>query len=622
MANIDRLKIFQHKKINPQDSVYQKLIKLLDNACAYYHLRSQKSRPTEGSFFDVAKEKASNLGLHALIAEKSSRKNASPLLCIIDDKTEIIALKKPKCFRQKFFANALIYLFPVNKSINEILPTWSSFIASLYKSSLLIFITWLSVRILTNNPKSFPGAWPYLFALTFLALIGLNIINRINRLQRIITLDLALIYGLLLNNINRFGTNIKEVIMASRTLENSRLNLVYSSVFLASIIVVSLLVPHQNLLLLGLFSLVVGFIFLFIKRIKTILTNAYQKAHERQSNEYHYFLTVFPDLATLNLIHESNQNISSMSLMDFHSFARISRLRHIEKNLGFFIPFILIALVTINVSFFNRSLDLAHLLIVLPIGCLFYFHLRVFVYSFPRYTHHRPVRISSCEKIPIPLLVGQIELVDVSFEYPHKSELILNNLNLFIKPKTILGIFGASGSGKSTLIKILMAHHMPTKGQIIFDEHDGAGIDLNNLRKHMGIVTPDSRLMAGTLLENILVSRTFSKREIESLFSNRLFWPLLDLPMGLNTYILWHGHNISPKIASLTLLARSLIHQPTFLFLDEMYLGQTLQEEIETIGHLKDFATTTVITSHNIELSLFLNQSYELKNGHLEKLSL
>lgn len=609
MAIIDKIKIFQHKKLSHSDSLYQKLTSILEQARAYYGVSLQKKQmPLEGNFFEVAKDQSASYGLHALKAEKFTNGKAPPILSIIDDKTAVIALKKPNTFRKQGLANTLVFLFPFKKSISELLPKFSPFIAAFYQSAVLFFLIWLSVRSLTNNPNSFFNAWPYLLSITLIPLIIVAIIARIGRAERIIILDLTLLQGLFVNKSTYYGNNITDVINKSRMLLNYRECIIHSSVFIVTMIMLSLFVPRQNLLLLALFTLILGLLFFMFKQITTKFKKSYHDAHERLKDDYHFILSVFPDVSGLNLVGDANKNLQASSLNEYLSFTKKSFFNGIERGLGFFIPFILVLLVTVNAALFHRSLDLDHLFLVILIGFIFYTHLRVLIQSLPKKLPHQLIDFASVPKIVFSSPSGKIELEKIFFKY-QTSNYILDNVTMVINPKSLVGIFGPSGSGKSTLIKLLMAHHAPTAGQLIFDGQGIGNLALESLKKHMGVITPDSRLMTGTIFENIILARKFSKKQVEALFEHRFLWPLLDLPMGLNTYVMWHGQNVSTKTASLILLARALIHQPTFLFLDEIHLGQTLQEEMEVVASLKNLNITTVISSHNNELSSLMDQS-------------
>ena len=99
--------------------------------------------------------------------------------------------------------------------------------------------------------------------------------------------------------------------------------------------------------------------------------------------------------------------------------------------------------------------------------------------------------IQEINNIQQPSLKGKILLDDVSYSYNSTSDSILNSINLFIEPGSLVGFVGQSGCGKSTLLKLIPRLYRPTKGKVFIDDYDISKVDLYSLRSQIGFVPQD-----------------------------------------------------------------------------------------------------------------------------------
>ena len=67
-----------------------------------------------------------------------------------------------------------------------------------------------------------------------------------------------------------------------------------------------------------------------------------------------------------------------------------------------------------------------------------------------------------------------------------------------------IAFVGPSGAGKTTLVKLLVGLYRPQAGDILYNGHSAATVDLNQLRERIGFVTQDTQLFSGTIRENLL----------------------------------------------------------------------------------------------------------------------
>lgn len=103
---------------------------------------------------------------------------------------------------------------------------------------------------------------------------------------------------------------------------------------------------------------------------------------------------------------------------------------------------------------------------------------------------------------------GHVELRDVQFAYPARPDvMIFKNFNLTVKSGCTVAMVGQSGSGKSTIIGLIERFYDPLKGKVLIDGKDIKAMNLQSLRQHIGLVSQEPTLFAGTLRDNIAYGR-------------------------------------------------------------------------------------------------------------------
>ena len=107
------------------------------------------------------------------------------------------------------------------------------------------------------------------------------------------------------------------------------------------------------------------------------------------------------------------------------------------------------------------------------------------------------------DQLPLPPIAGEVVFQDVEFRFSEGSPLVVDNVSFEVTAGAFVGIVGRSGSGKSTIMKLLPRLYKPESGRILIDGYDINKLQLNSVRRQIGIVPQDSLLFEGTIRDNI-----------------------------------------------------------------------------------------------------------------------
>jgi ABC-type bacteriocin/lantibiotic exporter with double-glycine peptidase domain len=212
------------------------------------------------------------------------------------------------------------------------------------------------------------------------------------------------------------------------------------------------------------------------------------------------------------------------------------------------------------------------------------------------------------------LLSGKVEVSHLKFSYTPDSPLVLDDVSLKAKPGEFIAIAGASGAGKSSLFRILLGFETPNSGAIYYSDQDFANLDRNSVRCQMGVIMQNSRIIPGSILENIIQGTDASIEEAWNALEMAEFADeVRQMPMDIHTIVT--PATISGGQQQRILIARALVGNPKVILMDESTsaLDNISQEKITK--NLQQLAVTRIVIAHRLSTIVDADCIYVLDKG-------
>ena len=232
----------------------------------------------------------------------------------------------------------------------------------------------------------------------------------------------------------------------------------------------------------------------------------------------------------------------------------------------------------------------------------------------------QPESLDKPNPIHIDKFVGKIEFRHVWFAYKDE-EWILKDVSFVIEPKQTVAFVGATGAGKTTILSLIVRNFEIQKGQILIDDIDIADIEIKSLRRAVGQMLQDVFLFTGNIRTNItLHDDEISDEEINEVckYVNADKF-ISKLEKGLDEEVIERGENFSQGQRQLLSFARTVIHKPQILILDEATANiDTETEKLiqESLEKMKSIGTMLVV-AHRLSTIQNADQIIVLQHGEV-----
>ena len=167
-------------------------------------------------------------------------------------------------------------------------------------------------------------------------------------------------------------------------------------------------------------------------------------------------------------------------------------------------------------------------------------------------------------------LSGRVVIKHVVFRYRADGAITLDDVSLRAETGEFIALVGPSGTGKSTLFRLLLGFDTPESGTIYYDGQDLAGLDVSAVRRQLGVVLQNSRVMSASVFENISSNALITMDEAwEAARMAGCSDDIAAMPMGMHTVVSEGGTNLSGGQRQRLLIARALALRPRILLFDE-----------------------------------------------------
>jgi len=232
----------------------------------------------------------------------------------------------------------------------------------------------------------------------------------------------------------------------------------------------------------------------------------------------------------------------------------------------------------------------------------------------------RPILDASTERMGVReqpgSLSGQIKLVDVRFSYPGQASEALSAVNVSVEAGQCVAIVGPSGSGKSTLLQLLLGLRDPDSGVVLFDGKPLERLDLVAVRRQIGAVVQNTRIVPGSILDNIVGSTLFTAKDAERAIAAAGFdEEVSQMPMGVHTYVT--DQTLSGGQVQKLMIARALVTQPKILVFDEATSALDEVSQAQVVASLEGLKATRLIVAHRLSTIRQADKIYVMQGGRV-----
>ncbi len=223
----------------------------------------------------------------------------------------------------------------------------------------------------------------------------------------------------------------------------------------------------------------------------------------------------------------------------------------------------------------------------------------------PHYENASPILLAEPEsdsgRADPGALSGEIEVQHLRFRYGGEGPYVLDGLSLHVRPGEFVALVGASGSGKSTLLRLLLGFEAAESGSVYFDGQELGGVDVLAVRRQIGVVLQNGRLMPGDIFSNIVGSSLCTLDDAwEAARMAGLDEDVRAMPMGMHTVVSEGGSTLSGGQRQRLLIARAVVTRPRILLFDEATSALDNRTQAVVSDSLSRLQATRLVIAHRL----------------------
>ena len=231
-----------------------------------------------------------------------------------------------------------------------------------------------------------------------------------------------------------------------------------------------------------------------------------------------------------------------------------------------------------------------------------------------------PEIVDSPDAIELDEVKGEIEFKNVWFAY-NEGEWVLKDVSFKVEAKQTVAFVGSTGSGKTTILSLICRNYDIQKGQILIDGIDIKNIKVSSLRRHFGQMLQDVFLFSGTIRSNIILrDESITDDEVletcRYVNANHFIDKLTD---GLDEEVRERGNNFSAGQRQLLSFARTIVHKPSVIILDEATANIDTETELliqDSLEKIKSIGTMLIV-AHRLSTIQHADKIIVLSHGEI-----
>ena len=221
-------------------------------------------------------------------------------------------------------------------------------------------------------------------------------------------------------------------------------------------------------------------------------------------------------------------------------------------------------------------------------------------------------------KADVGELSGDVEFSHVSFRYEEDGPLILNDVSFRAGPGELIALVGPSGSGKSTCIRLLLGFEQPSAGSLYFDGQSLSSLNVQSVRRQIGVVLQDGKPMPGDIFRNIIGTSNLGLKEAqEAARMAGLEEDIAAMPMGMHTVISESAGTFSGGQLQRLLIARAVVRRPRLLLLDEATSALDNRTQEIVSQSLERLKATRIVVAHRLSTIRKADRIFVLDQGRV-----